>query len=241
MNATRITVADGLCARSVGAGDVAAALRHAVPAGVDVVRVGCDGTCWAQPVVTVRAADGSVRRFDRFAPEDAVSILSGTGASSTVDPFAGQTRRVLARCGVLDPESIDDARRRGAYTALGRAQALPPEEVTALVKAAGNRGRGGAYFPIAVKWESARAYPEPRYLVVNAEEGEPGAYKDRHLMEGDPHLLLEGTAIAAHAAGCARVFLYINGHARLSAELIARATADAAAAGPVGPAPPLAS
>jgi NADH:ubiquinone oxidoreductase subunit F (NADH-binding) len=234
VNEQRWTVGDGLCARSVGADDVAAALRAATPPGV-VARTGCDGSCWAQPVVTLHRPGGGVARFERVRAEDVPRLVDGSSAPVTGDRFAGQIRRVLARCGVIDPMSIEDARRLGAYAALARARAMPAEELVALVKASGLRGRGGAYFPIALKWESARALPEPRYLVVNAEEGEPGAFKDRHLMEGDPHLLVEGIAIAAYAAGCERVFLYINGQARLSAERIARAVADAAAAGLLGP------
>ncbi|MCI0548689.1 MAG: SLBB domain-containing protein, partial [Candidatus Rokubacteria bacterium] len=94
------------------------------------------------------------------------------------------------------------------------------------MKASGLRGRGGAYFPIALKWESVLARPGPRYLVVNAEEGEPGAFKDRHLMEGNPHLVLEGIAIAAHAIEAEQVFLYVNGQAALSFERMARAVAE---------------
>lgn len=234
MNGSRWTVGDGLCARSVDADDVAAALHRAAPS-TTIVRTGCDGSCWAQPVVTFHPSDGSARRSEWVVADDVERLLQGDIPATPGDPFAGQVRRVLARCGVIDPLSLDDARRHGAYTALERARAMAPEDLVALVKASGLRGRGGAYFPIAVKWESARAFPEPRYLVVNAEEGEPGAFKDRHLMEGDPHLLVEGIAIAAHAAGCARVFLYINGQARLSAERMARAVADATAAGLLGP------
>jgi NADH:ubiquinone oxidoreductase subunit F (NADH-binding) len=87
---------------------------------------------------------------------------------------------------------------------------------------------------MAIKWESVLAHPAPRYLVVNAEEGEPGAFKDRHLMEGDPHLLVEGIAIAAHAIGAERTILYINGQAELAAERMAAAIADAGAAGLLG-------
>ncbi len=108
---------------------------------------------------------------------------------------------------------------------------VAPEDVVALVRAAGLRG---AYFPVHLKWESARGQPAPRYLVVNAEEGEPGVFKDRHLMEGDPHALIEGTLIAAYAVGAERAFIYINGQAELSAERVMKALQDARAAGLVG-------
>src|SRR5437867_301194 len=110
-----------------------------------------------------------------------------------------------------------------------------PEHITQTVKAAGLRGRGGAYFAAATKWEGARqAAGSPKYLIVNAEEGEPGIFKDRHLMEGDPHQLLEGALLAAYAAGATRVILYIHGEANLSASRLAHAVAEAEAAGIVG-------
>jgi NADH:ubiquinone oxidoreductase subunit F (NADH-binding) len=233
MSSVRFTVGDGLCARSVGGEEVAAALQRTYPDAA-VVPVGCDGSCWAQPVVTVTGADGQSRRFERVTPQ-AVDGLISEQPPRGAPPYAGQVRRVLARCGTVDPESLDDARSWGSYQALAQARSMPAEQVVALVKEAGLRGRGGAYFPLAIKWESVRVHPGPRYLVVNAEEGEPGAFKDRHLMEGDPHLLVEGIAIAALAAGVERVFLYINGQARLSAERMARAIADADAAGLLGP------
>ncbi len=232
MSARRIAVGDGLCARSVGSEEVVAALRLAHP-DAEVVRVGCDGSCWAQPVVTVTDQDGAVARFVQMTEHDLARLNSPAPAQS-VEWHGGQVRRVLARCGVVDPESIADARALGGYRALEQAHAVPPEQLVTIVREAGLRGRGGAYFPIATKWESVRSFPAPYYLVVNAEEGEPGAFKDRHLMESDPHLLVEGIAIAAHVTGVQRVFLYINGQARLSAERMARAIADAEAAGLLG-------
>ncbi|MGH7265480.1 MAG: complex I 51 kDa subunit family protein, partial [Candidatus Rokuibacteriota bacterium] len=101
---------------------------------------------------------------------------------------------------------------------------------------AGLLGKGGAYFPAAVKWEGCRAAAgTPKYVVVNGEEGEPGIFKDRHLMEGDPHRLLEGMLLAGYAAGASRGILYVHGEATLSAERCAAAVADARAAGIVGP------
>jgi NADH:ubiquinone oxidoreductase subunit F (NADH-binding) len=103
------------------------------------------------------------------------------------------------------------------------------------VKASGLQGRGGAFFPTAVKWEACRqAAGEPKYVVVNGEEGEPGIFKDRHLMEGDPHQLLEGALLAAYAAGASRVILYVHGEADLAAARLARAAAQAEAAGITG-------
>jgi NADH:ubiquinone oxidoreductase subunit F (NADH-binding) len=103
------------------------------------------------------------------------------------------------------------------------------------VKASGLLGRGGAFFPTALKWDACRkAAGEPKYVVMNGEEGEPGIFKDRHLMEGDPHQVLEGVLLAAYAAGATRAILYVHGEAHLSAARLGRAIAQAAAAGVVG-------
>ena len=122
-------------------------------------------------------------------------------------------RRLLARCGRIDPASIDDALAAGAYAGLRAAHAMESTAIVRAVEDAGLLGRGGAYFPVASKWNGARAHPRPRYLVVNAEEGEPGVFKDRHLIEGDPHLLVEGLLIAARAIEAGAVYVYVNGEA----------------------------
>src|SRR5207247_4430166 len=141
----------------------------------------------------------------------------------------------LARAGAVDPDSLDDALVHGAYSTLARALDGSPDDVIAQVKASGLQGRGGAFFPTALKWEACRkAVGEPKYLVMNGEEGEPGIFKDRHLMEGDPHQVLEGVLLAAYAAGATRAILYVHGEAELSAERLGRAVAQARAAGIVG-------
>lgn len=241
-----ITYGDGVCAQAVGSANLrgldSGSIRHSVRA------VGCDGRCSAQPAVTIRYPDGQQTDFDRVPPAAIAPILASVpsgrqtphrealaGAEHSAHPlYAGQVRRVLRNCGVIDPASFDDALAAGAYAGLERALALKPEDVIALVRDAGLRGRGGAYFPTHIKWSSACANAGPRYLVVNAEEGEPGVFKDRHLMEGDPHALVEGTLIAAYACGVERAFIYINGQARLSAARVEQALRDAATAGLLG-------
>jgi len=132
---------------------------------------------------------------------------------------------------------VADSLRRGGYAALARALSeLGPEGVLAEVKQANLLGRGGAYFPTAAKWEAARAAAgEPKYLVVNAEEGEPGAFKDRHLLEGNPHQLVEGMLLAAFASGASRGVLFVNGEARLAYARVAIALEQARALGLLGP------
>jgi NADH:ubiquinone oxidoreductase subunit F (NADH-binding) len=131
--------------------------------------------------------------------------------------------------------SLDEYLVRGGYQGLANALNRSPEEVIADVLKADLRGRGGAYFPAARKWQGARAVNKtPRYIVVNAEEGEPGIFKDRHIMEGVPHRLIEGLLIAGYATGAARGYVYINAEADLSAERVEAALAQARERGIVG-------
>jgi NADH:ubiquinone oxidoreductase subunit F (NADH-binding)/NADH:ubiquinone oxidoreductase subunit E len=239
---SRLIVGIGACSLAVGAGETLAALRAEVARrglAFAVVAAGCNGMCWAAPTVTV-AREGQPPRVAGPVTAGDVSRLLDELASNTPDVgrefMAPQHRVLLERCGLTDPGDIADALRRGAYAAF--AQALTdgkPERVIEEVRAAGLAGRGGAYFQTAVKWAGARAARgAPKYIVVNAEEGEPGIFKDRHLMEGDPHRLLEAMLLAAFAAGASRGILYIHGEAELSAQRMATAVAQARTHGLVG-------
>jgi NADH-quinone oxidoreductase subunit F len=256
----RLIVQSGGCGRTVGAGPVADALRAAVAAcGLDaeVVDGACNGMCHAAPLVTVRCVgcptafvervDAGAARLlvERLASGDGDLGLPGVACAERAwrgltpvgeHPFwRSQSRVLLARCGVVEPDDLDDALGHGAYRGLARALDGAPADVIAAVKEAALQGRGGAFFPTAVKWEAcARASGEPKYVVLNGEEGEPGIFKDRHLMEGDPHQVLEGVLLAAYATGASRAILYVHGEADLSAARLAHAVARAEAAGLCG-------
>ena len=244
--AERVTLAVGVgtCGLSVGAAETLRALREEATRRAQPVRIvaaGCNGLCWAAPLVTVLQAGQAPCIVPGVARDRVSALLDAVAAgrhveSSEVAAFlAGQRRELTSRCGVLDPGDITDAVRYGSYEVLRRVLAEGrPEAVIETVKRAGLRGRGGAYFQAALKWEGARGALAPRYLIVNGEEGEPGIFKDRHLMEGDPHRLLEGALLAAYATGASRVFLYIHGEAHLSAERLAQAVTQAQEAGFVG-------
>ena len=240
-----LVVGAGTCGLSVGAADTLRALRDEVarrnlPARV--VAGGCNGMCWAAPVVTVLRTDEAPRVIPRVTADQAAALLNTLNAGSPPEPadvaafLTGQHRELMSRCGITDPGDIADAIRLGSYAALRRALAeAQPERVIETVKRAGLRGRGGAYFQAALKWEGARRAGGPtKYLIVNGEEGEPGIFKDRHLLEGDPHRLLEGALLAAYAASAARVILYIHGEAHLAARHVERALEQARATGFVG-------
>jgi NADH:ubiquinone oxidoreductase subunit F (NADH-binding) len=159
-------------------------------------------------------------------PNDAPSLLNGWGGSpmSHVVPRDGETRFLLAHAGIIDPQSIDSALAHGVWSGLARAIQQQPVDVITEIEAAILRGRGGAGFPTARKWRTAaQAPPGPRYVVCNADESEPLAFKDRVLLETNPHAILEGLAIAGYAVGAERGFVYIRGEYEPQATLLARA------------------
>ncbi|MBM3934774.1 MAG: NADH-quinone oxidoreductase subunit L [SAR202 cluster bacterium] len=214
---TRHIVQVAHCSLAVGADKVVAAVRQAVGENEVIIVAGCDGTCFQAPKTVTIAPDG--RRE-----------VKGHGVES--DFFALQKRIAMDGCGEIDATDVDDYLAHGGYAGLAKALSMSPEAVIEEVKASGLRGRGGAYFPAAMKWEGARKVRNsPKYLVVNAEEGEPGIFKDRHLMEGVPHRIIEGMAIAAYATGINEAYVYINAEANLSAHRMEKAIARAKAAG----------
>ena len=242
----RLAVGVGACSLAVGAAGTLDALREQVARRrlpFTVVAAGCSGMCWAAPAVSLVRDGQPPLVMGPLTAADVARLLDALAADTQAAPgdaggefLAPQRRVLLERCGVTDPGDIADALRHGAYAAF--AQALSegkPERVIEEVRAAGLAGRGGAYFQTAVKWAGCRAARgAPKYIVVNGEEGEPGIFKDRHLMEGDPHRLLEAMLLAAFAAGASRGILYIHGEAQLSAERMGAALTQARACGLVG-------
>jgi NADH-quinone oxidoreductase subunit F len=242
----RLAVGVGSCGLAVGAGETYAVLRDEVARRnlpFTVVAAGCNGLCWAAPVVDV-LRDGEPRMtIAHVRPERASPLLNALSANVGMEDadaagelIAAQHRLLLERCGMADPDDIADAIRHGTYVTLGHTlDAGEPERVIEEVRAAGLAGRGGAYFPTAVKWRACRdAKGEPKFVVVNGEEGEPGIFKDRHLMEGDPHRLIEGLLLAAYAVGASRAIIYIHGEADLAARRVAGALAQAREWGLIG-------
>ena len=240
----RVLVQVGHCSLAVGAGTVAGLLETALAGSSDayLVTAGCDGACFAAPQVIVAQPDGAVQYHSRVTPSDVEGIVGELNDSSAVLPtsdleslFAPQHLMALSQCGQIDPGDISEYIAGGGYRGLANALAKTPEEVIGQVLDSALLGRGGAYFPAARKWQAARSVSATnRYLVVNAEEGEPGLFKDRHLMEGSPHRLLEGALIAAYAAGAAACYIYINAEANLSDSRIATAIDQALSMGFIG-------
>ncbi len=194
-----------------------------------VKMTGCHGLCSKGPLVTIEP-EGIF--YQKVKPKDVPEIVEKTllngelikrleyknpatkqTHSHTKDiPFYGrQTRLVLKNIGHIDPFDINDAIMRGAYSGLAKALSeMMPGQIINEIKASGLRGRGGAGFSTGVKWESCASYPGTRYIICNADEGDPGAFMDRALLEGDPHSVLEGMALAALAIGSERGYLYVR-------------------------------
>ena len=237
--ACRLAGAERICEdleRSVGPAD--AALRDGT---VSWLRSPCLGLCDLAPAAMVTRA-GEQAEATTAAPVDAVGIagrLDGTTVTRPSRPprQAGDpSLRLLARVGTVDPTSLDDYLATGGYAALTRALELGPEAVIAEVTASKLMGRGGAAFPTGRKWAAVAAQRvTPRYVVCNADESEPGTFKDRVLLEGDPFAVIEAMTIAGYAIGAAQGYLYIRGEYP-EAEATVRAALDTARAdGRLGP------
>jgi formate dehydrogenase iron-sulfur subunit len=221
---TRIFVPRDALAVSVGADDIAAALREALP-DVTIVRNGSRGMGWLEPLVEVETPDGRIG-YGPVEPSDvpgllAAGILSGGAHEKRIGrpedmPFlARQTRVTFARAGITDPISLADYRSHGGLQGLLRALGMAPAAIIDDVVKSGLRGRGGAGFPTGIKWKTVLGAPaDQKYIVCNADEGDSGTFADRMVMEGDPFLLVEGMVIAGLAVGATRGYVYLRSEYR---------------------------
>ena len=236
-------------ALALGADRVEAAIRReaqARAAAIRIVRTGSRGALWLEPMLEVetdqgRIAYGPVKPGDVAGLFDADLLAGGNhalriGRPDDIPFLARQTRLTFARCGIVDPLSIDDYRAHGGFDGLAKALELGPEAVVDAVKASGLRGRGGAGFPTGIKWNTVRlADDDQKYIVCNADEGDSGTFADRMLMEGDPLCLVEGMTIAALAVGATKGFIYIRSEYPHAFRAMQAAIAAATAAGFLGP------
>jgi NADH:ubiquinone oxidoreductase subunit F (NADH-binding)/(2Fe-2S) ferredoxin/Pyruvate/2-oxoacid:ferredoxin oxidoreductase delta subunit len=170
--------------------------------------------------------EGTTRAYANPHPP---ALPADVPAYEDLDYFKKQVKISLRNCGFINPESIEEYIARGGYKALFQAvTAMTPEEVIAQVKAAGLRGRGGAGFPTGLKWEFCRNNPSDiKYVICNADEGDPGAFMDRGILEGDPHAVLEGMAIGAYAMGAAEGYIYCRAEYPLAIEHLKTAISQA--------------
>ena len=242
MNAgkTRVVLQLDHSSSAVGGGEVAGALSEALPDSAYLVIAGSDGASFQAPKIVVTTPDGVAKSFKNVTSQDVSEIVRRIGAGldepdDGQDFFDYQRRVALDSAGTMSATDIDEYVSRGGYSGLAGALGTSPEAVIEVVKESGLRGRGGAYFPAALKWEGARRVDKsPKYLVVNSEEGEPGIFKDRLLMEAVPYRILEGMTIAAYATGVEQAYIYINAEAELSAQRMQHALDQARGAGLLG-------
>ncbi len=193
----------------VSAKDVASLLSHSREGGK---RQFGEANPGSQALHSV-ALDSRVRGNDGVGGNDGVEDSRGIWGQplDTLPFFASQQRFTFARCGIIDPLSLDDYAAHGGWRGLNAARALSPQMVVDTVKASGLRGRGGAGFPTGIKWQTVLDAPaSPKFIVCNADEGDSGTFADRMLMEGDPFCLIEGMAIAAYAVGASHGYIYIR-------------------------------
>ncbi|AEG51303.1 NADH dehydrogenase (quinone) [Sphingobium chlorophenolicum L-1] len=209
---TRVYISRDMASVALGADDVARAFEAA---GCDVVRTGSRGLFSIEPLVEVES-EGQRIGFGPVRPADVATVLDGShkarlGNVADLPFFAGQQRFTFARCGIIDPLSLQDYADHDGWRGLDAARAMPPQAVVDAVKASGLRGRGGAGFPTGIKWQTVLdAVSDAKFIVCNADEGDSGTFADRMLMEGDPFCLIEGMAIAGHAVGAGHGYIYIR-------------------------------
>jgi len=233
----KIFVPRDAAARAVGADKVAAALvDEARRQGLDIqiVRTGSRGLFWLEPMIEVETPAGRIA-FGPVVTRDVTALVTCrfdrshplcVGRPEDIPFLKRQTRITFARCGIIDPLSLDDYRMHGGWSGLERARNLRPAKILEEVTKSGLRGRGGAGFPTGIKWKTvADTAADQKYIVCNADEGDSGTYADRMIMEGDPFLLIEGMAIAGLAVGATKGYVYIRSEYPDAVRVMQRAVA----------------
>ena len=222
----RIVVGEGSCGLAAGAGAVYTALENKLTADINATLsiTGCIGICYLEPIVDVYDENGNLHRCVQVKAEDADAIIAAveTGDYTKIENIVikpedeqfltKQTRIALRHCGIINPDEIDAYTADDGYKALEKVlKTMTPEEVIEEIKISGLGGRGGAGFPTWFKWNAARqSKGEEKYLICNADEGDPGAFMDRAVIESDPHNLIEGMLIGAYAIGAKEAVVYVR-------------------------------
>ena len=221
----RIVVGQGSCGLAAGAGAVYSALEAKLNADAASLSIaGCIGICYLEPIVDVYAADGTLYRCVQVKPEHTDTIVEAVAKNDysllkdlvikedDAEFLNKQTRIALRHCGIINPDEIDAYTADDGYKALEKVlKTMTPEQVIEEIKISGLGGRGGAGFPTWFKWNAARQSPgEEKYLICNADEGDPGAFMDRAVIESDPHNLIEGMLIGAYAIGAKEAVVYVR-------------------------------
>jgi NADH-quinone oxidoreductase subunit F len=247
-----ITVGTATCGRAAGALNVLRAIKDELrrrELDYPVIEVGCLGHCYAEPIVTIIKPGHPAICYGNVSPTTAArlvreyvlgdnpcleDVLGALEENDAVPSFASFPRArfekkiILKNCGIIDPEDIGSYIAAGGYAGLAKALRLTPAAVIDEVKRSGLRGRGGSGFPAGDKWTVCRETPgRPKYIIGNADEGDPGAFMDRAILESDPHSVLEGMIIAAYAAGARYGYIYVRAEYPLAVRRTERALRQA--------------
>ncbi|MCL2370621.1 MAG: NADH-quinone oxidoreductase subunit NuoF [Firmicutes bacterium] len=243
----KIVIGKGSCGLAAGANKIEKAFLSEGLAKTQIFSTGCIGACYLEPIVEVVDKVGKKKTYIKVT-EDAVkeivkSVRGETNeagkyelAAEDLELQSKQTRVALKNCGVINPESIDDYIQNGGYEAIKKCLTeMTPELVIEEIKKSGLKGRGGAGFPTWFKWDATRNNKgDKKYVICNADEGDPGAFMDRAIIEGDPHAVIEGMLIAAYAIGATECIVYVRAEYPLAIKRLQRAIDDADKMGYLG-------
>ncbi len=246
----KIVVGEGSCGIAAGAAKVYKQIETALNGNRDIELTisGCIGMCFLEPIVDIYDDSGALTRLVRVKESDGERIaeavrtnnLENLGDLVISDEDAQflskQTRIALRHCGIINPERIEDYISDGGYSAVEKVlKTMTPEQVIDVIKVSGLAGRGGAGFPTWFKWNAARqSEGEEKYLICNADEGDPGAFMDRAVIESDPHNLIEGMLIGAYAIGAKEAIVYVRAEYPLAIKRLTKAIKQAEEKGFVG-------
>nr|WP_202819959.1 NADH-quinone oxidoreductase subunit NuoF [Calderihabitans maritimus] len=241
----------GSCGVAAGGNKILSVIKEELKnreAEVKVESTGCIGLCYLEPLVNVVEGD-KIYIYGKVTPEMVSEIIDKhvigktpveeyvvSSSDHPASVLQKQVRIALRNCGIINPENIDDYIGRGGYEGIKKAvTSMSQKEVIEEIKASGLRGRGGAGFPTWFKWNATREAPgSPKYVVCNADEGDPGAFMDRSILEGDPHSLLEGMMIAGYAIGAQEGIIYVRAEYPLAIKRLEIAIEQAEARGLLG-------
>lgn len=244
----KIVVGEGSCGIAAGAAKVYSAIESLIGSTDSTLTVtGCIGMCFLEPIVDIYDGSELKKRLVKVQPSDAEKIIAYVGgdehAADDIEISAEdcsflekQTRIALRHCGIINPEKIEEYTAGDGYKALRKVlETMSPEDVIEEIKISGLAGRGGAGFPTWFKWNAARqSQGEDKYLICNADEGDPGAFMDRAVIESDPHNLIEGMLIGAYAIGAKEAVVYVRAEYPLAIERLNEAIRQAEEKGFLG-------
>jgi len=246
MNNIIVKVGLASCGVAAGAKEVYNALKQYLKENdkpVTLKKTACIGMCFEEPIVQFEGSELGSIHIGKARPETIISILedyiAGKAPAENIilaeklpsrhnDLLANQQRIVLRNCGIIDPECIEDYEARDGYKALQKALSMDRDAIIDEIKKSGLRGRGGAGFPTGVKWQlCAKEVSAKKYVICNADEGDPGAFMDRSTLEGDPHSVIEGMIIGAYAIGANEGYIYCRAEYPMALEHLKTAIAAA--------------